>query len=97
MGIFSNVGAGMRERKRLAAAVLAGACIALAAFFAGAWAGSSGALTLTSSPANVSAPGAPMAPNMPTPMSGKMCCEHMKDMMKNMPNMSNMPGNTPTR
>jgi hypothetical protein len=95
MAIFSNVGAGMRQRKKLAAAVLGGARIALAAFLAGSWTGFSGALTLTSSPANVRAPGATMAPNMPPAMSGKMCCEHMKDMMNNMmkemPGMSTMP------
>ncbi len=97
MGAFSNVGASLRDRKRFAAAVLGGLSIALAAFFAGTWAGSSGALTLTSSPAKT--PSAPMGPNMQNPMSGKTCCDHMQDMMKNMmkdmPSMPMKPGQMP--
>jgi hypothetical protein len=96
MGFFSNFGAGLRARKRVAAAVLGGLCIALAAFFAGAWTGSSGTLTLTSSPANAPAPRGPNAPQMPDQMHGKRCCDGMKDMMQDMPNMPMTPGQMPT-
>jgi hypothetical protein len=97
MEVSSNVGDNRRERKRFVAAVLGGLSIALAAFFAGTWAGSSGALTLTSSPAK--APAAPMGPNMQDSMSGKNCCEGMQEMMRNMmkdmPNMPMKPGQMP--
>lgn len=98
MGAFSNAGRSLRERKRFAAAALGGLAIALAVFFAGTWAGSSGALTLTSSRAENRS--APMGPAMQRSPSDKMCCEHMHDMMKNVPSMPMKPGqmpNTPTR
>jgi hypothetical protein len=98
MGAFSNVGRSLRERNRFVAAALGSLAIALAAFFAGTWAGSSGALTLTSSPAET--PSAPMGPDMQNSPLGKMCCDHMQDMMKNMPGMPMKPGqmpNAPTR
>lgn len=107
MGFFSTVGVRLTERKRLAAAVLGGLCVAVAAFFAGTWAGSSGTFTLTANPAPVSAPGAPAASGAGGSMDGKMCCEGMqgmqgmmKDMMKDMPNMPAdmpmQPGAAPT-
>ncbi|MEB3019812.1 hypothetical protein [[Mycobacterium] crassicus] len=54
MGIFRTVGTKIGEHKRRVAGVLAFTGIAVAVFVAGAWAGSSGALTLGPTPAVVS-------------------------------------------
>ena len=46
MGFFGELSSDLRERKRVIAAVFAFACIAVATFLAGTWAGSSGIFTL---------------------------------------------------
>lgn len=52
MGIFRNLGAKFGEHKRMLGGALALTGIAVAVFFAGAWAASSGTLTLGTTPAS---------------------------------------------
>lgn len=67
MGFFGKLGAGFRERKRVAAGIFAAAVIAMASFLIGTWAASSGAFTLRpptvsgSHSSDVPAPGAQTA------------------------------------
>lgn len=61
MQLFGNVSAKLRDSKRWATAALGGLCVALVAFFAGTWAGSSGMLTLGSHPDAQLAHGGPSA------------------------------------
>jgi hypothetical protein len=66
MKLFSNVGIRLREHNGAVIAVLAGLSIALAAFFTGTWAGSSGLLALTANPAQAAGRGGMH--------SGQGCC-----------------------
>lgn len=75
MEFSSNIGAKLRDHKRSVAALLGATCIALAAFFVGAWAGSSGLLVLTAGAGKVAAQSAPAAPSSAGPMhAGMGCC-----------------------
>jgi len=91
MGFFGELGSDLRERKRLIAAVFASACIAVATFLAGTWAGSSGMFTLH--PVTASAPHPDNPPPPAAPKPGDMCCDmKMPDkMMPDMPKPSGMP------
>ena len=91
MGFFGELGSNLRERKRLIAAVFAIACIAVATFLAGTWAGSSGMFTLH--PVTASAPHPDNPPPPAAPKPGDMCCDmKMPDkMMPDMPKPSGMP------
>ncbi|MDT5409142.1 MAG: hypothetical protein QOG14_1362 [Mycobacterium sp.] len=91
MGFFGELGSDLRERKRLIAAVFASACIAVATFLAGTWAGSSDMFTLHPVTASAPHPDNPPPPAAPTP--GDMCCGmKMPDkMMPDMPKPSGMP------
>ena len=91
MGFFGELGSDLRERKRLIAAVFASACIAVATFLAGTWAGSSGMFTLR--PVTASAPHPDNPPPPAAPKPGDMCCGmKMPDkMMPDMPKPSGMP------
>ena len=91
MGFFGELGSDLRERKRLIAAVFASACIAVATFLAGTWAGSSGMFTLH--PVTASAPHPDNPPPPAAPKPGDMCCGmKMPDkMMPDMPKPSGMP------
>lgn len=92
MGFFGELGSDLRERKRVIAAVFAAACIALATFLAGTWAGSSGMFTLHPVTASAPRPDNPPPPAASKP--GDMCCD-MKmpagKMMPDMPKPSGMP------
>lgn len=61
MGIVNKLGRVVRERRRAMAAALAVVGVTAGVFFVGAWAGSSGAVTL--GPVAVAAPHAPNAPS----------------------------------
>ena len=91
MGFFGELGSDLRERKRLIAAVFASACIAVATFLAGTWAGSSDMFTLH--PVTASAPHPDNPPPPAAPKPGGMCCDmKMPDkMMPDMPKPSGMP------
>ena len=91
MGFFGELSSNLRERKRVIAAVFAFACIAVATFLAGTWAGSSGIFTLHPVTASAPHPDNPPAPAAPKP--GNMCCDmKMPDkMMPDMPKPSGMP------
>lgn len=91
MGFFGELSSDLRERKRVIAAVFAFACIAVATFLAGTWAGSSGVFTLHPVTAAAPHPDSPPAPAAPRP--GDMCCDmKMPDkMMPDMPKPSGMP------
>jgi hypothetical protein len=92
MGFFGELGSGLRERKRVIAAVLAIACIGVATFLAGAWATSS----QISGPRSVavSAPHPDDPPPPAEPKSGDMCCS-MKQPDKMMPSAMPMPSGAP--
>jgi hypothetical protein len=91
MGFFGELGSDLRERKRLIAAVFASACIAVATFLAGTWAGSSGMFTLH--PVTASAPHPDNPPPPAAQKPGGMCCGmKMPDkMMPDMPKPGGMP------
>lgn len=91
MGFFGELGSDLRERKRLIAAIFASACIAVATFLVGTWAGSSGMFTLH--PVTASAPHPDNPPPPAAPKAGDMCCDvKMPDkMMPDMPKPSGMP------
>ena len=92
MGSFSKLGSRLRERKRVIGAVLTFACIAVASFLAGTWAGSSG----VPAPRPVTT-SAPHPNNPPKPGASKpadMCCGmSMPEMTmpRGMPMPSGMP------
>jgi len=92
MGFFGELGSRLGERKRVIGAALAFACIAVASFLAGTWAGSPEVLAprpVTNS--------APHPNNPPTPGAakpGEMCCGmSMPDM--SMPSAMPMPSGMP--
>ncbi len=92
MGFFGEVGSRLRERKRVIAAVLAIASIAVATFFLGAWATSSP--IFAPRPVAVSAPHPDDPPPPAKPKSGEMCCDK-KQPDKMMPTAMPSPGGAP--
>lgn len=92
MGFFSELGSNLRGRKRMIAAVFAFACMAVAIFFVGTWAGSSGMLTLH--PVTASAPHPNNAPPPAAPKPDGMCCGMKMPADMKMPDMK-MPSGMP--
>jgi hypothetical protein len=86
MGFFGELASRLRERKRVIGAALAFACIAVASFFAGTWAGSSD--VLAPRPATTSAPHPNKPPTPGAAKPGAMCCDMS---MPDMPMPSGMP------
>ena len=93
MGIFGTLGSAVRERRRAIAASLAFVGVALGIFFAGSWAGSSGAFTL--GPVTASASHAKNAPSPRVPNSDEGCSVQPMPSDKMRPNMP-MPGGMPS-
>lgn len=93
MGTFSKLGIKLREHQRAIAATLALVGIAVAIFFAGTWAGSSGAFTLD--PATALASHARHAPPPNAPTSDDVCSDKSMPSHKMGPNMP-MPGAMPS-
>lgn len=98
MAFFGGLGSGLRERKRVTAAVLAIACIGVGTFLAGAWAASS--QLSAPRPVAVSAPHPDNPPPPAEPKSDDMCCNMKKpdNMMPSampMPSSAPMPGGMP--
>jgi hypothetical protein len=92
MGFFGELGSRLRGRKRVIAAVLALASIAVATYLAGAWATS----WQMSAPRSVvvSAPHPDAPPPPDESESGEMCCK-TKQPDKMMPGAMPMPGGAP--
>jgi hypothetical protein len=91
MGFFRELGSRIRERKRVIGAVLASACIAMAGFLAGTWAGSSGVPAPRPATTSAPHPNNPAKPGASKP--GDMCCGmSMPDM--SMPSGMPEPGKT---
>jgi hypothetical protein len=88
MGFVGNLGAKLRERKRVVAAVLSITAVMVGVFLAGTWAGSSGAFT--GGPVKAATQQVPdKAPTQQAPVAPKpegMCCsEPMGKMGADMP------------
>ena len=92
MGFFGELGSRLRERKRVIGAVVAFACIAVAVFLAGTWAGSSGVPAPRPMMTSAPHPNNPPKPGGSKP--GDMCCGmSMPDM--SMPSRMPMPSGMP--